>query len=102
MIRPIDANFAQHIANVELSSDNAGIVQWVLSHTPTIDAELVVHGQWECTYDKELGTTDVTCSCCNITRTINGCYVTSTGESCYFEDNYCPNCGSYMRERKRQ
>ena len=37
-MRLIDARFAQHIANVELSPDAAGTVQWVLSHTPTIDA----------------------------------------------------------------
>jgi hypothetical protein len=38
MGRMVDANMAQHIANVELSADDAGIVQWVLSHTPTVDA----------------------------------------------------------------
>lgn len=57
---------------------------------------VVRHGQWECTYDEETGEAEVTCSHCKDTRTINGCYVTSTGESCYFEDNYCPNCGAKM------
>lgn len=65
----------------------------------TAEAVKVVHGRWECTYDAERGETDVTCSHCKSTRTINGCYVTSTGESCYFEDNYCPDCGADMRER---
>lgn len=66
---------------------------------PTVDAVPVVHGRWECTYDEATGETDVTCSRCKSTRTINGCYVTTKGESCYFEDNYCPNCGADMRER---
>ena len=42
MARLIDADFAQHIANVELLPDTAGTVQWVLSHTPTVDAMEVV------------------------------------------------------------
>ena len=40
--RLIDAKFAQHIANVELSPDASGTVKWVLSHTPTVDAVEVV------------------------------------------------------------
>ena len=36
--RLIDAKLAQHIADVELTPDEAGVVQWVLSHTPTVDA----------------------------------------------------------------
>lgn len=47
--RLIDAKFAQHIANVELSPDTAGTVQWVLSHTPTVDAVEVVRCR-ECKY----------------------------------------------------
>ena len=68
----------------------------VVDDSPTVDAVEVVHGRWECTYDAERGETDVLCSNCKSTRTINGCYVTSTGESCYFDDNYCPNCGAKM------
>ena len=26
----------------------------------------------------------------------NGCFVSTDGKSCYFEDDYCPNCGSKM------
>ena len=40
--RLIDAKFAQHIANVKLSPDTSRTVQWVLSHTPTVDAVEVV------------------------------------------------------------
>lgn len=47
-MRLIDANLAQHIANKELFYDDAGTVQWVLSHTPTIKPEdLVVKAWWE-------------------------------------------------------
>lgn len=75
--------------------DGLDVVRY-LNTLPTVDAVEVVCGRWECTYDVELGETDVTCSHCKDTRTINGCYVTSNGESCYFEDNYCPNCGAKM------
>ena len=40
--RLIDAKLAQHIANVELIPDQAGIVLWVLSKTPTVEAVEVV------------------------------------------------------------
>ena len=53
-------------------------------------------GRWECVYIETTGETDVTCSCCKDTRTINGCFVTVDGESCYSGDNYCPNCGAKM------
>lgn len=54
--RLIDARCAQHIANVELSPDDAGVVQWVLSHTPTVDAVEVVRCK-DCKYheDEEIG-----------------------------------------------
>ncbi len=52
--RLIDAKFAQHIANVELSPDDARTVQWVISHAPTVDAEEVVR----CKYCKHRGTDD--------------------------------------------
>lgn len=56
----------------------------------------VVHGQWECVYDDSMGETDITCSHCKNTRTVNGCFVSTDGKSCYFEDDYCPNCGAKM------
>lgn len=60
------------------------------------DVALVVHGQWECVYDDSTGETDITCSHCKNTRTVNGCFVSTDGKSCYFEDDYCPNCGAKM------
>lgn len=56
----------------------------------------VVHGQWECVYDDSTGETDITCSHCKNTRTVNGCFVSTDGKSCYFEDDYCPYCGAKM------
>ena len=41
-MRLIDADVAQSIADKELFIDEAGTVQFVLSHTPTIDAVEVV------------------------------------------------------------
>lgn len=81
-MRLIDANMAQHIANTELSAEEAGIVQWVLSHTPTAEAAPVVHGSW-------LRQTPFVsrCSVCAELSTENG--------------HYCPNCGAKMDEERR-
>lgn len=81
--RLIYAKFAQHIADVELSRDEAGIVQWVLSHTPTVDAAEVVHGRW--LSEMHSNSNNGTCSVC-------GSY-----EHAYaFEWKYCPFCGAKM------
>ena len=63
---------------------------------PHTDVAPVVHGRWECVYDDSTGETDITCSHCKNTRTVNGCFVSTDGKSCYFEDDYCPSCGSKM------
>lgn len=68
----------------------------LIEKAPTIDAVPVVHGRWECVYDDSTGETDITCSHCKNTRTVNGCFVSTDGKSCYFEDDYCPNCGAMM------
>lgn len=63
---------------------------------PAADVEPVRRGRWECVYDNSTGEIDITCSRCKNTRTVNGCFVSTDGKSCYFEDDYCPNCGSKM------
>ena len=70
------------------------IVEDVINNAPTIYP--VKHGRWICEYDREAGETEVTCSVCKDARTVNGCYVSTNGESLYFEDKYCPNCGARM------
>lgn len=63
---------------------------------PAADVEPVRHGRWGCVYDYYTGETDITCSHCKNTRTVNGCFVSTDGKSCYFEDDYCSNCGAKM------
>lgn len=67
-----------------------------LEAIPTADVEPVRHGRWECVYDDSMGETDITCFRCKNTRTVNGCFVSTDGKSCYFEDDYCPSCGAKM------
>lgn len=67
-----------------------------INRTPAADVEPVRHGRWECVYDDNTGETDITCSHCKNTRTVNGCFVSTNGQSCYFEDDYCPSCGAKM------
>lgn len=68
----------------------------LIKNIPSADVELVRYGRWECVYDDSTGETDITCSHCKNTRTVNGCFVSTDGKSCYFEDDYCPNCGAKM------
>lgn len=68
----------------------------VFDIVPAADVAKVRHGRWECVYDYYTGETDITCSHCKNTRTVNGCFVSTNGQSCYFEDDYCPNCGAKM------
>lgn len=65
-------------------------------NAPAADVEPVRYGRFECVYDDSTGETDITCSHCKNTRTVNGCFVSTNGKSCYFEDDYCPNCGAKM------
>lgn len=45
-MRVIDAHLAQEIADRELSAQEAGVVQFVLSHTPVVGEEPEVAGRW--------------------------------------------------------
>lgn len=90
-MRLIDANFAQHIANVELPDDEAGIVQWVLSHTPTVDAEPRKRGRWE---RNEWGDHVKICSACHK----GPAQIPGKREPLY--SNYCPSCGAKMDEKE--
>ena len=71
-------------------------VKTLLMRIPSADAVPVRYGRWECVYDDSTGETDITCSHCKNTRTVNGCFVSTDGKSCYFEDDYCPSCGARM------
>lgn len=71
-------------------------IQEVIDGIPAADVESVRRGRWECVYDDSTGETDITCSHCKNTRTVNGCFVSTDGKSCYFEDDYCPSCGAKM------
>lgn len=57
---------------------------------PAADVKPVRHGRWGCVYDYYTGVTDITCSHCKNTRTVNGWFCIN------FEDDYCPNCGARM------
>ena len=66
----------------------------LIKRLPAADVEPVRYGRWECVYDDSTGETNITCSHCKNTRTVNGCFVSTDGKPCYFEDDYCPSCGA--------
>lgn len=82
-MRLIDANLAQHIANTELSYNDAGKAQWVLSHTPTVDAIPVRHGRVVTTSDRW----------CVFHQNCSEC-----GADLPWKEypNYCYNCGAKL------
>ena len=81
--RLIDAGMAQEIADKELSTDEAGVVQFVLSHTPTIEAEPVRHGRWV-----------YTSSSCSWLTAVDRCSYCGAEDEGLNNWSYCPNCGA--------
>ena len=67
-----------------------------IKDAPAADVAPVRHGRWICKYDPTYGLTDITCSRCRDTRSIEGCYEGVNGESLWDQENYCPNCGAKM------
>lgn len=59
-----------------------------IEQQPTIDAEPVRHGNWECTYSPNGFLLEQTCSECGLTFE----------EPSGVDYNYCPNCGARMDE----
>lgn len=92
----ISREAAKQILSVLLVKDAAECACNLIDSVFPADVEPVVHGRWECVYDDSTGETDITCSHCKNTRTVNGCFVSTDGKSCYFEDDYCPSCGAKM------
>ena len=84
-MRVINADLAQEIADRELSAQEAGAVQFVLSHTPTIEAVPVVHGRW---VRSEQSVRWLKCSNCD------GWITKPSADTPSY--NYCPNCGAKM------
>ena len=62
------------------------------------DVAPVIHGRWELAahFDQDSGTTDIRCSVCSTTKTVNGCHESVEGDCLYNEENYCPDCGALM------
>ena len=70
----------------------------VVNEAPTIDAEPVVHGEWDVIEDDYEGITLIKCSMCHEEWCLEG---KEEGIDMQLANyNYCPNCGADMRERK--
>ena len=85
--RLVEAEFVVCAAENEFSEEDAAKVRWLISHIPSVDAEIVRHGRWS--GFKAVGVDDDDCyvyrqfcSICN-------------GQSPW-DYNYCPNCGAKM------
>ena len=96
-MRMIDADIAQKIADEELPLIDAGIVQHILSHTPTINAVPVKRGKWEdCDWVEYDGHGEcIHCPhkglvCTNCRNAFKREFVNNP------RVNYCPNCGARM------
>lgn len=90
-MRLIDADITQTIADTELNIEEAGKVQYILLHTPTINPEdLRPKSSWE--FGVKRGASGYWCS---------NCESGFTGENAEWiakEHDYCPKCGAKMEE----
>lgn len=102
-MRMIDAHAAQEIADKDLTAEEAGAVQHVLSHTPTIAAELIRPGYWEDEYGGKYANPKYRCSVCKEKALYK------------FEDNgpgnsrevqalspRCPYCGAHLTNGRKE
>ena len=84
MMRIIDAHLVQEIADREIGGETASLIQYVLSHTPTIEAEPVRHGEWRIFRDG-----------CVLLAECSECGTVQSGIAAAQWD-YCPMCGCRM------
>lgn len=77
MSRFVDADIAQAVADKNMSAEEAGIVQWALSHTPTANAAPVLLTKWMFAGDGV-----IECFRCK-----------EVFAASLLPRNFCPNCG---------
>lgn len=71
--------------------ETAGVIMTVARMMPTVDAQLVAHGEWTACEDDWNEETIYTCSVCNED------FLTVDGTPAQYLWNYCPNCGAKMQ-----
>lgn len=90
MMRIIDAHLVQEIADREIGGETASLIQYVLSHTPTIEAEPVRHGRW--VEIKGMAPPEY-----HGKHRCSICYARALERKFHEElSEHCPNCGAKM------
>ena len=64
-------------------------IQEVIDGIPAADVEPVRRGRWECVYDDSTGETDITCSHCKNTRTVQPLVLTQIYSCCLCDLELC-------------
>jgi DNA-directed RNA polymerase subunit RPC12/RpoP len=62
----------------------------IIDNAPTIEAEPVKHGKWNCYYDEDFDSEVIECSKCGER------FLSVLEDAEYFMTNCCPNCGARM------
>lgn len=89
-MRIIDAHLVQEIADREIGGETASLIQYVLSHTPTIEAEPVRHGRW--VEIKGMAPPEY-----HGKHRCSICYARALERKFHEElSEHCPNCGAKM------